>query len=679
MRSRHRIELPKFHPAPGLGEQTKAAMPGLASAQPLQQQQHSRTDMSRFLEGISVTDDDRLLTFDDFRSALCVELKLELGEVEMLRVWEMLILPEGQPQSPEAIREQTIKFETFVARVCESEFMQVIAKRLDAAEYGGFPVDEAYAWDKSTNENYSVTADAQTFVGKYAELRRGLDYSYHARYSERRQAWQDHAIDLVVQGRAKQASPWVVYTCGPMGVGKGHALRWMSDAGYFPLDGIVCIDPDHFKSVMPEWDGYVARDRDSGTSSAGDMCHRESGFLQEIAQEIAMRNSQNVWVDGSLRDGGWFAKVLCDLRRRHPHYQFAIFEVSASERTIRERIASRAKRTGRAIPEHLIQASLASVATSLEKLTPLVDFVARIGNDGPTPHLRAYLRVDASGDWGVVRAQFAREGRASSFPDSLAPLLLTPLSSPELTLRPLPPATGVSAAGALARLSLDLSHPGLDRMRLALLASATGDARLPLLLSPERPVTYDRLRRTAAGIPLAAVSFAFVHPAPIERAQLPQGVDLTETAEGKLALLGGFCYFDESHAICGVNAVQDLQPDADADGFATGNGNSQYSGISARLEFAAPQWLRPDALDSIAASRRRPVKLTALRSKGAREFVFVVAGEQLAMLDGSMQVFPKGGFAYLLDFETSAPDATWQTVTRTGTMSGRVLCFPVAD
>ena len=65
--------------------------------------------------------------------------------------------------------------------------------------------------------------------------------------------------------------------------------------------------------------------------------------------------------------------------------------------------------------------------------------------------------------------------------------------------------------------------------------------------------------------------------------------------------------------------------------------------------------------------------------QGAREFVFVVAGEQLAMLDGSMQVFPKGGFAYLLDFETSAPDATWQTVTRTGTMSGRVLCFPVAD
>ena len=40
------------------------------------------------------------------------------------------------------------------------------------------------------------------------------------------------------------------------------------------------------------------------------MCHRESGYLQEIAQEVAMRNSQNVWVDGSLRDGNWCAAAF---------------------------------------------------------------------------------------------------------------------------------------------------------------------------------------------------------------------------------------------------------------------------------------------------------------------------------------------------------------------------------
>ena len=67
--------------------------------------------------------------------------------------------------------------------------------------------------------------------------------------------------------------------------------------------------------------------------------------------------------------------------------------------------------TGRDVPEHLIVNSLKSVASSLELLTPLVDFVARISNDLPAPNppqLRAYIRVDHSGNWGEIGAKFAR-------------------------------------------------------------------------------------------------------------------------------------------------------------------------------------------------------------------------------------------------------------------------------
>lgn len=49
-----------------------------------------------------------------------------------------------------------------------------------------------------------------------------------------------------------QARPWVIYTCGPMGVGKGHVLSWLSKQGLFPLEYIVHIDPDFFKRIMPE-------------------------------------------------------------------------------------------------------------------------------------------------------------------------------------------------------------------------------------------------------------------------------------------------------------------------------------------------------------------------------------------------------------------------------------------
>jgi hypothetical protein len=54
------------------------------------------------------------------------------------------------------------------------------------------------------------------------------------------------------------------------------------------------------------------------SASAGSFCHRESAFLQEIAQELAMQLRQNVWVDGSLRDADWFGKVFDDIRARFP-------------------------------------------------------------------------------------------------------------------------------------------------------------------------------------------------------------------------------------------------------------------------------------------------------------------------------------------------------------------------
>ena len=93
-----------------------------------------------------------------------------------------------------------------------------------------------------------------------------------------------------------------------MGAGKGYVLSWMSRSGYFPLENIVHVDPDHFdptptptpsptltpphpnpnispaanqvdpdhfKRLMPEWPGYTAQ-----SERAGNFCHRESGYLQ---------------------------------------------------------------------------------------------------------------------------------------------------------------------------------------------------------------------------------------------------------------------------------------------------------------------------------------------------------------------------------------------------------------
>ena len=63
------------------------------------------------------------------------------------------------------------------------------------------------------------------------------------------------------------------------------------------------IDADYFKRVMPEWPGYTAR---PNSELAGSLCHQESGYMQELAQEVALSNRQNIWIDGSLGDHEWY-------------------------------------------------------------------------------------------------------------------------------------------------------------------------------------------------------------------------------------------------------------------------------------------------------------------------------------------------------------------------------------
>merc|ERR1719228_2467624 len=102
-------------------------------------------------------------------------------------------------------------------------------------------------------------------------------------------------------------------------------MRWLLAHGYLPLKHLVHIDPDYFKTLMPEWKGYLKRD----ISSAGTLCHRESGYIQELAQEVALSNGLHTWVDGSLRDYSWFAKVFEDIHKRFPEYSIAIFYIHA--------------------------------------------------------------------------------------------------------------------------------------------------------------------------------------------------------------------------------------------------------------------------------------------------------------------------------------------------------------
>eukprot|EP00941_MAST-03F_sp_MAST-3F-sp1_P001119 g1119.t1 len=368
--------------------------------------------LRNMFESFDTTRDGRL-TLEEFELICLEKVRLNLTPSEVGRIFQLI----------DSNCRGWLDFNQFKKAIQRRRFFSAIVSSY--AVRPDFQVSPTYDYSKSTSDNYAMSdPNCMDFYGDFVSARRKLDYDYHVNYTKERQLWQDAIIKSVVQRTEPQPNPWVVYTCGPMGAGKGYALSWMSRYGYFPLENIVHVDPDHFKTLMPEWNEYVSRNSDT----AGTLCHRESGYMQEIAQELGLRGGQNLWIDGSLRDGNWFSQVFTSLRQRFPQYRIAIFYVYCSEKEVRRRVAKRAKETGRVVPEAMIQMSLDSPDRSIRLLTPKCDFVARINNEHKTPVLEAFETVDRSGRWHLIADRFAGvHSSPADFPESLSPIYVSRL------------------------------------------------------------------------------------------------------------------------------------------------------------------------------------------------------------------------------------------------------------
>lgn len=257
-----------------------------------------------------------------------------------------------------------------------------------------FP-DKDYDYSRSTRENY--TQEDPEFTGPFAQIRRGLDVSFHGCYTPARQRLQDKIIlecvkvpwnssqkRMVPRPRVVQSSisaysngrPYIIFTAGAMGAGKSHVIKWMRRSGRLAVDQCICIDPDSFRVRLPEWKDYIA----SNGSEAGCLTHDESGYLVELAMQVALYSGRNIWVDGSLRDSQWFQAVFQRIRNEHPQYRIAIIHVFADPDTVFTRARIRAELTGRQVPEASIWDSLERVPKSVEVLTKFCDIVLHVDN-----------------------------------------------------------------------------------------------------------------------------------------------------------------------------------------------------------------------------------------------------------------------------------------------------------
>jgi predicted ABC-type ATPase len=254
-----------------------------------------------------------------------------------------------------------------------------------------FHEERGYRWDLSTMSNYTCS-EAHEDYGKHTDLfesiRRTLDHEYHGHYTLERQQVQDGLIDDLLSGVVEvdggaEEKPWITFTAGAMGAGKSRTMEWLSAHGIFPLSRIVQVDPDLFKTSLPEWDEYVRRN----ALGAGYHTRKETGMLCEIAQEAGMRRGLHLWVDGSLRDAEWYGSVFQHIKRTYPQYRIAIIHVVADSAIVYDRARRRGNATGRHVPDSEIQDSIDRVPKAVERLAPLASFVATIDNSSDEPRL----------------------------------------------------------------------------------------------------------------------------------------------------------------------------------------------------------------------------------------------------------------------------------------------------
>eukprot|EP00301_Raphidiophrys_heterophryoidea_P004075 c11801_g2_i2.p1 GENE.c11801_g2_i2~~c11801_g2_i2.p1 ORF type:complete len:641 (-),score=130.81 c11801_g2_i2:98-2020(-) len=521
---------------------------------------------------VEIAGDDNRIDFEEWTDLCLNKLRMNLDHTELRRVFDQ-VDKDGSG---------SIDFEEFSDGIKHFGFLRSVAKALAATKSISFRVPENYDFSKPTSENYKTNSSVG-FANMFADIRSTRDYTYHTHYTMERQNWQDAVVSTIAVRNHPQVLPWVVFTCGGMGAGKGYVLSWMSQHGFFPLEQIVHVDPDHFKSIMPEWDKYVA----TNMNGAGGLCQRESGFLAEIAQEVAMRNRQHLWIDGSLRDGAWYATVFDDLRIRYPDYRIAIFYIRASEDIVRERVAKRAAETGRDVPESLIIESLSAPNDTLARLVSKADFLARINNDSYPPKLEAFEVIDRSGSFSLIRNQFAAaQPPPNRFPQSLAPLTLRPCAE-NMSCH----VSAQSHSSLVVSKFIFDEFPSLKPLQSELCDGDNGRRGWIVHCGPKYAVTVGQKGREEVMIPIEARAFAWIYPSaaprqhtkvasrsqirrPNSNAQSEAFVDpFDEVALDDisgldkcdpivcLALNGGFVYFDASDKVVRVNAIMGFTVD----------------------------------------------------------------------------------------------------------------------
>ncbi|CAB9511715.1 Zeta toxin [Seminavis robusta] len=275
--------------------------------------------------------------------------------------------------------------------------------------------DRLYDWETSTHEVYH-DPECSSFTPPFSTARQRLDYSYHLNPAPSRQALQDSILSRVVQALPNdntngKSRPWLVFSAGSMGVGKGYVLTQLHQSGLFPAQEFLKIDPDFIKSELPEFPGY--REFSTNPSLAATQVHRESTMMADTLLEHALSRGISTLVDGSLRDVDHYTELLDRIRKEYPQYRVGLIHVVADREIIFQRAKDRAVLTGRDVPRQVLEESMEQVPRSVQQLTPYTDATFTVENNENEP-LRLISSDGSNPSWQEFRRTWTDEDTISN-------------------------------------------------------------------------------------------------------------------------------------------------------------------------------------------------------------------------------------------------------------------------
>jgi predicted ABC-type ATPase len=229
--------------------------------------------------------------------------------------------------------------------------------------------------DVSTSELHRSNVEIN--YGPYKLSRYKLDYGYHSFYSKERQEFQDYIIKQYLENGTISKQPYIIFTAGVMGAGKGHVIKYLGEQKKLDIINYIHIDPDKIKYLFPEMKQYIQKN----SKEAGSKTHLESTYISEIILWETLKLNKNLILDGSLRYPLWHESVIQNIRESYPNYLIGLIHVIANKDIILKRVEKRFQITGRYIPEDILINAFENVPNSVEKIKPLVDYFEKYNNN----------------------------------------------------------------------------------------------------------------------------------------------------------------------------------------------------------------------------------------------------------------------------------------------------------